>query len=297
MKSSEDRFPGDGPTKRELPEPYNLDLSQVLTHLKPKTPAARAESANDPLTAAFLASAKRLLDQHLGPGGHCRCTSRHDNLSLLGILSQRNLVDSLTGIPEPFPKRATQSVLRNRWEHHSDFIADLVAFIIWEEVFRPGYPAFREAVAARLTTDENFVDTVHEVAYLHTDTGAELTSVRLSLALMILAEDDEHIARATREAYSTYLEPWKTLYEQVMLARGLRLRAGLTLDMLVDALSVVNDGVTLRAIVNPADVLDHDHQRSLTGTITLAVLNSFLERADRSDGLTLEQAVADHLLA
>lgn len=296
MKSPDDRFPGDGPGKRELPEPYNRDLSQVLTHLKPKTPTGRAELANDPLTAAFLAGAKRLLDQHLGPGGHCRCSTHHDNLSLLGILSQRNLVDSLTGIAEAFPKRASLSALRSRWEPHSDFIADLVAFIVWEEMFRPGYPAFRQTVAARLTTGKDFVNTVHEVAYSHTDTGAELTSVRLSLAFMILAEGDEHLVRAIHEAYSTYLEPWKVLYEQVILARGLRLRAGLTLETLVNALSVVNDGVTLRAIVNPVDVLDHDHQRSLTGTVTLAILNSFLERTDSSDGLTLEQSVANHLL-
>ena len=69
-----------------------------------------------------------------------------------------------------------------------------------------------------------------------------------------------------------------------------------TLDHLANALSAVTDGTILRASDDPAvSVLDHDKRWSPMGLIALAILNSFLERTDNADGLTLEQAVAKHL--
>jgi hypothetical protein len=81
-----------------------------------------------------------------------------------------------------------------------------------------------------------------------------------------------------------------------MRARGLQLRTGLTLDDLTNALSAATDGTILRASGDPAvSVLDHDRRWSLMGLIALAILNSFLERIDSVDGLTLEQTVAKQL--
>lgn len=289
--SAADRFRGDSEAKRRLPTPYDRDFSGVLQHLN------RTSLANHPLTASFLCAGKRLLDQHLGPGGHCRCAAgRHDNPSLLGFLSQRNVVETLAGIPKQFPRAASQRALRDRWEPHSNYIADLVRFVVWEEVYRPGSEQYLQTVAARLVDDEDFLMVVQEIAYSHTSEGTELTSVRFTLALMIAAEGDDHITQAIRDAYRTYLGSWADVYEKVMSARGLRLRNGVKLETLVNALSVVTDGSILRAVVDPADVLDHDNQRSLMGSITLAILNSFLVRADESDDLTLEQAVASKLL-
>jgi hypothetical protein len=93
--------------------------------------------------------------------------------------------------------------------------------------------------------------------------------------------------------YEDYLGSWKKLYADVMRERGLRLRPGLTLDDLANALSAATDGITLRAIGDPgAGVLDDEKRRSLMGTVALAVIHAFLEPEDDADGLTLEQAVA-----
>jgi hypothetical protein len=77
-----------------FPPPYDRDLSRVLRGLR------RAKSANHALTAASLCAGKTLLDQHLGPGGHCRCTTHHDCTNLLGFLSQRNVGEALASVPE-----------------------------------------------------------------------------------------------------------------------------------------------------------------------------------------------------
>jgi hypothetical protein len=43
--------------KRQLPFPYNQDLSKVLTHLDRRTPFGRERLANDAVTAAYVAAA------------------------------------------------------------------------------------------------------------------------------------------------------------------------------------------------------------------------------------------------
>lgn len=77
-----------------------------------------------------------------------------------------------------------------------------------------------------------------------------------------------------------------------MRARHLRLREGLTRDDLANALSAVNDGITLRAIGDPdSGVVDREADRSLMGLVALAVIYAFLEPEEDTSGLTLEQAV------
>ncbi|MEK8145401.1 hypothetical protein NKH18_40505 [Streptomyces sp. M10(2022)] len=141
-------------------------------------------------------------------------------------------------------------------------------------------------------TDEDFVRAIHETAYQHTAESARMPSVRLSLALMVLADGDDPVQRALAETYRGYLSSWKQVYAEVLQARGLRLRAGLGLDDLANALSAATDGVILRSIGDPhAEVVVPERQSSLMGTVALAVIHGFLEPADDSDGLTLEQAV------
>lgn len=54
--------------KQLLPYPYNLDFSDVLRGLNRRTPFGRRRLANDPVTAAYLAAAFRLIQRYLGPG-------------------------------------------------------------------------------------------------------------------------------------------------------------------------------------------------------------------------------------
>ena len=56
--------------KQQLPHPYNQDLSKILRGLNRRTQFARRRLANDPVTAAYLAAAVRLIQRHLGPGAN-----------------------------------------------------------------------------------------------------------------------------------------------------------------------------------------------------------------------------------
>lgn len=287
------RKPRDSAGKRNLPPPYNQDLSGVLRHLNRRTALFRARLANDLVTASFLRADMGLLSQHLGPGGGCTCRHWHDCRSLLSFLSQRGVTEAVAHNPEDFTRRATTAMMRDRWESQQDFVADLVSFAMWDEIYRPGYRDLQADVARKLIHGPDFVQAVHQAAYRHTAEGAGLPPVRLSLALMAASEGDHDVTAAISRAYQSYLSSWRDLYQEVMSARRLRLRPGLTPGDLANALSAATDGVTLRAIGDPrAGMLDHAHRKSLMGLIALAIIYAFLEPEDDPDELTLEQAVA-----
>lgn len=276
--------------KRELPFPYDRDLSRVLRNLNRRRLLFRARLANDPVTAAYLAAGMRLLGQHLGPGAPPGPPGRRP---LLGFLSQRAVTAEVANNPHPFPRRATVSAMRDRWKSQSEFVSDLINFAVWRENYRPGHQEQRAANTEKLVSGPDFVRAVHETAYRHTADGVEMPSVRLGLALMVASEGDAEVRQAISAMYRDYLGSWKKLYADVLRERGLRLRPGLSLDDLADALSAATDGMTLRAIGDPAaGVVDHANHRSLMGTVALAVIHAFLEPDEDASGLTLEQAVA-----
>lgn len=280
--------------KRDLPFPYNQDLSEILPRLNRRTAWGRARLANHRVTASLLAAGMRLLDQHFGPCAERPVTSKS---LLLGPLSQRSVGEAFGRNPEPFDRHGDGAgLLRDRWTPYSNFIVDLINFAVWKENYRPEFRTRRAANTRRLVhgrDGRDFVRAVHDIAHRHTTEGMDMPSVRLGLALMTVADADEEIARITSGIYADYLGSWKELYAAVLRERGLRLRDGLTLDDLADALSAANDGVTLRALGDPASgVVDDAHHRSLTGTLTLAVIHAFLEPRDEASGLSLEQAVA-----
>lgn len=285
--------PWDSAGKRSLPPPYDQDLSRVLRHLNRRAARSRARLANDLLTKSYLCAGMSMLDQHLGPGGGCTCRHRHDSSSLLSFLSQRGVTEAVGQNPDPFLRNGTVRAMRDRWEFQQDFVADLVSFAVWGENYRPGSREAQADVARELIQAPDFVQAVHETAYWHTAEGIGLPPVRLSLALMAACEADPDITAAISRAQQDYLGSWGELYQEVMNARRLRLRPGLTLDDLTNALSAATDGITLRAIADrQAGVLNRAHRKSLMGLIALATIYAFLEPEDDTDGLTLEQAVA-----
>ncbi|MEW2396715.1 hypothetical protein [Streptomyces sp. NPDC046862] len=277
--------------KRDLPFPYDQDLSKVLRHLNRRTRTFRTRLANDWVTAAYLAAGLRLIEQHLGPDA-----SKRVNVSrpLLGFLSQRAVAGEVANNDRPFSRHGSVASLRDRWSSQSDFVADLINFAVWRENYRPGSREQRAVTTKKLVSGPDFVSAVHETAYEHTAEGVDITSVRLALTLMTAVEGDENLARTVSSMYEDYLGSWKKLYATVMHERGLRLRPGLTLDDLANALSAATDGMILRAIGDPgAGVVDRDSRRSLMGTVALALIHAFLEPDEEADGLTLEQAVAE----
>jgi hypothetical protein len=287
----------DEPLKHQLPFPYNQDLSQVLRHLNRRTALGRARLANDPVTAAYIAAAMRLVRRHLGPGVERKRSDPDDDRAidrpLLAFLSQRAVANEVANNPNPFPKMGSVSTMRTTWEKQSDFIADLLSFGLWSAQ----YPATqhddtRAAGAEELVGGDDLVQAVHDLAYWDSSSVINLPSYRLGLIAALAAEGDEELSNVIAESYEGGLAPWRELYAEFLRARNLQLRHGITIDDLASLLAAFAEGVLLRALGDPtAEVIDHDQHRSLLGTAALAMIYSCTERAESATGRTLEQAV------
>jgi len=284
------------PLKRQLPYPYNQDLSKVLRGLKRNPITRRRKQANDPVTAAYLYAAIQLIRRHLGPGAIRTPgdAGEPDSVErpLLGFLSQRAVAAEVNHNPAPFHRVGSSSTLRKRWEPQSNFIADVLRFGL-----RPWhYPAAHldEVADAKdeVLRGPDPVRGLHRLCYWDLTRMLETPMFRLGLIAAAEAEGDPVIGEAVSGRYRENTPLWKQVYSEFLQARGLRLRPGITLDDCADLLGAVADGLTMRALADPAaHVIDRAQQRCLLGTAALALIAGCLERSDRNDSLSLEEAV------
>ena len=85
---------------------------------------------------------------------------------------------------------------------------------------------------------------------------------------------------------------WREWCAEFLQSRGLRIRPGVTIEDCVVLLSALADGVAMRALADPSTrALDSDGRPSLLGLGALALVAGCLERTDRDDSRSLEQAV------
>lgn len=286
----------DDSLKNQLPYPYNQDMSKVLTHLDRRSPFTRERLANDPVTAAYIAAAVRLVGRHLGPDPERVPVDPRDENSLarplFSFISQRAVADEVANNPDPFPRQGSVSTMRSTWGSHSDFIADLINFIFWPSNTPEDFYNEVAASADQLLQGEDVTQAVHELAYLNVTEDITTPAFRLSHVAMCAADGDKTISDAIAESYEGMLAPWRELYSAFIETRGLQLRPGIAVDDIANLLSALVDGLTLRSVGNPSRALiDHDRKQTVLGTAALALIYSFLEPAKNASGLTLEQAV------
>ena len=282
--------------KQQLPYPYNQDLSKVLRGLKRRALKFRARQANDPVTAAYLCAAVRLIQHHLGPGANRVPADMGDPDSitrpLLSFLSQRAVSEEVAHNPPPFHRKGSQRTMRDRWEPHSNFIADVLRFCLWAW----HYPAQHIDEAAD-PIDESIrgpdpVRGLHRLCYWDLTRMVDTPAFRLGLIAAAAAEGDPVISEAISGRHQENDPHWKHFYEEFMRAHGLRIRAGITVDDCVVLLAAFADGLAMRALSDPAaPVIDRARRRCLLGTAALVLIAGCLERADDGDGLSLEEAV------
>lgn len=284
------------PLKQQLPFPYNQDLSQVLQRLDRRTPFSRNRLANDPVTAAYLAAAMRLIEQTLGPDAKRILADPDDDSSisrpLFGFLSQRAVAAEVANNPDPFPKTGNVPTMRSTWKSHSDFIADLLSFALLSHHYPSGHEEEVAAGAEQLIDGPDPVQAVHDLAYGDAAMLAELSTFRLRLVSAAAAEGDDIICNAMSRASQRARAMWMQVYTEFFRARGLQLRNGLTLEEFADILTAVLQGAAFRGLFDSsAAPLDPSRKRSLTGTAALALILGCLERIEEADDRTLEEAV------
>ena len=285
--------------KQELPYPYNQDLSPVLRNLNRRTPFGRRRQANDPVTAAYLAAAARLIQRHLGPGASRSPSSDLEDPDaierpLLSFLSQRAVAAEVNHNPPPFHRVGRVSTMRERWRHQSCFIADVLRFGLWAW----HYPGAHQDEAADAREEAiggpDPVRGIHRLCYWDVTRLLRTPMFRLGLVAAAQAEGDAMVREAISVRHQTNSPRWKHFYQEFLQANGLRMRPGISLDECTDLLAAVADGVCVRALADPqAPVVDHTRRRSLLGTAALVLIAACTVREDQGDAAPLEQVVRD----
>ncbi len=187
--------------KEQLPYPYNQDFSKVLRGMKRRNPITRrSRQANDPVTAAYLAAAVRLIQRHLGPGAIRTSADGEDPDSierpLLSFLSQRAVAAEVGHLPPPFHRVGSPSTLRQRWEPQSNFVADVLRFCL-----RPWhYPASHQVEVAdakdEVIRGPDPVRNLHRFCYWNLTRLLDTPMFRLGLIAAAEAEGDPVIGEA-----------------------------------------------------------------------------------------------------
>jgi hypothetical protein len=282
--------------KQELPYPYDQDLSKVLRGLSRRTPFGRRRQANDPVTAAYLAAAVRLIQRHLGPGASRMPADPDDDDSIirpvLGFLSQRAVAAEVSHNPSPFHRVGRVSTMRERWRHQSSFVADVLRFGLWAL----HYPGMHQDEAAgawdEIIAGPDPVRGIHRLCYWDLTWLLATPMFRLELLAAAGAEGDPVIREAISGRHRETAPEWNHYLSEFLRSRGLRIRPGISLDDCVTLLAAVADGLALRALTDPAaGIFDHDRRRCMLGTAALALVTGCLDRTSNSNALALDEAV------
>jgi hypothetical protein len=301
-----ERMAGEGDSKSRLPYPFNEDLSPVLLRLNRRTERGRQQLANDPVTAAYLAAALRLVERHLGPhpttatttpsaapGTRANGDAAAAERSLFGFLTQRAVAAEVATNPDPFPRRGSVSTLRTSWRTQSDFLADLLGFVLWTGYYPASYAGLLDGAAEQLAEGDDFATAVQEVAFNATDHLLAMVTFRIQLAASITADEDRAVRAVLAAKYERGQAIWGGIYTRMMTARGLQLREGITIGQVADILTAMVEGTALRAMAEGPDthVLDPPNKRGLLSTAALALITGAMQPKGRDDGLSLAEAV------
>ncbi|HEX4224437.1 MAG TPA: hypothetical protein VHZ97_18855 [Pseudonocardiaceae bacterium] len=270
----------------------------MLQHLDRKSELVRERLANDPVTAAYLAAAVRLVRRQLGPeiDPTMPKPQGENNVDrpLLGFLSQRHVAEEVEHNPFPFPVRGTTAAMRDRWKLQSHFLADLVSFVLWTAYYPEQYKDVVANGAENLVRGVDFAQAVVDFTYRVCCTIASSVAFRLQLVAIATINGDDALRQALTGKYRRGVQIWSQVYADFIEARGLRLRPGISLTDFTNILTAMLEGLMIREISDPDTmVIDNERGYALLSTAALALINGCLEPAEHTDGRSLIDAVND----
>jgi hypothetical protein len=255
-----------------------------------KTSQARRNLANNPLTREYLDAGLRLIAGQFRPdtnlaGDDDDKWSRQS--AFFDWLSAQKVIDEVS---RGGKQRGNQGTFEDRWPYRDYYIQDLLAYSLWGRHWAE-HDAVPGTFADQLTAAASFAEAVHEAAYESCQAQLTTTSSRVWLITSAISDRYPAMKTAMAKVYRQLDASWLPVYEAAIAGRGLRLRPGITPDVLADILSALSSGISLRILSDPdVNLIDDEHRRSLLGTAAIAVLASCI---DPGDGRSLEEVIRD----
>jgi len=280
--------------KKDLPFPYCQDFSGIVTRVKGVRESTRTALVNSPKVASYLKAGANLVEKNLGakdsavPDGE----GRKPYWSGLRFLTERALSREMETLEPPFLRQKGDGPYRATWASHDDYLNDLLTFLFHAMNYDPQYGADLETRGDWLiSTEASFASALDRASFHELQAICRMPLFRLQLIMVATADRNDGIHDAIANNYAGALEPWKKIYEATIAARGYQLREGITIEQFANILAAITEGFAVHHLGDPhAGIIGHDPtDDNLAGMAVLAVMNSYLEPAGESSGLTLRE--------
>lgn len=266
----------------------------ALRHLRRSTREGRERAARDPVTQMYLRAGLRLLTGQ-SPATPADGPDAAETVHpLFAWLSRSKIVDEIRNEPveSRLPRAGTVNGLRDRWDPHRDYIADLLLFALAAE--GAVSHAFKDPGLVHTLQQGDLVTAIHALMFQDLTDSLESKTFNVQLAATAVADQDQFVREALISSYADYLQAWRSIARAMVAAKNMPLRNGLSIEALVDIITATGDGLALRLHADPdAPVLDPAAGTSLLGTAVAALLTACVDFT--GDGLSVEDALRSKL--
>lgn len=260
----------------------DVALEEVLRHLARVTPEGRRRAARDPVTRMYLQAGLRLLEEQVSaPHPDVLADEPGNGHPFLAWLSRARVAAETRNEPHAsgLPRMGTEAGLRDRWEPHGDFIADLLLVALTGANWGRAVSVQDEYVAAMAGAGAgDFAAVVGEVCYqdllsLHRSPG-----FRVQLLATAMTDRYPLLREALASTYDTATAQRAAYYAQIIDAQGVRLKPGFSPQALADMFTALAEGLTMRMIAgHTSRVLDHEARSSLLGLGVMTIFSSAID--------------------
>lgn len=183
---------------------------------------------------------------------------------------------------------------RSRWRRMADYLQDLVTYALYSPRWREALEFAKVELLAGLDDVANHRRTFSDLilAVAKKDMILRLRFARYLIFQLTLTVDSAY-SRVAYEAhtrfYERYSESWAAAYHEALKKLGLKLRPGVTIDVLSKLFGSLAQGLTMIA----ADTGDNSLTNDANGRPLLAngVMLMILGAIDRGDGRSIEDCI------
>jgi hypothetical protein len=277
---------------------YDGPLDDVAINVRTKSGRlfTGRKLANCPVTRACLEGGRLLAERELlGWVTEARLHRPLETLTQKDITAEAELIfqeadrdegiaRALFGTPPDWTKAATRpsvGTMKDRWPNLTLYMGDLVRYVLRER-YSLTNGILSNATRAELRETAAFSATVEKVAYEDMKfVYADETSARFQYLVTGLADFHEQIREALGGVYKHSFEYWRGVYAEILKARGVSLRPGISLDELTMMLTGMAQGLSLRHIgAASGKVIDHENQRSVLGKASQILIAGAIDPGD-----------------
>ncbi|MET9227839.1 hypothetical protein [Lentzea sp. NPDC003310] len=255
--------------------------------------------ANSPVVRACLEAGRRLAEEELlslknkehKPRPLCTLTQKNITDEAERIFQEarhdEHIAHALFGSPPDWRKADTRpsvGTMKDPWPNLTLYMGDLVRYVLRER-YSLTDGMIDKVTRAELRETPFFSAAVEKVAY--TDMKilyADETSARFQYLVTGLADFHEQVREALAGVYQHSFDYWRAVYAEILDARGVSLRPGISLDELTMMLTGMAQGLSLRHIgATSGKVIDHAHRRSVLGKACQLLIAGAVDPGDGRD--------------